>query len=129
MRTFHYDLFPQVWVDKNGDAVLVQSEQTVKYRLDFALINYGDYVSSLNDPKHPYLKIGIEVDGHDFHEKTKAQVKRDKERDRFLTIKGWHLLHFSGSEVFNDPFYCVEELDKLLNSISSLTINGVILAP
>jgi very-short-patch-repair endonuclease len=52
----------------------------------------------------------IECDGNDFHEKTKEQVKKDKQRDRELTNLGYKILRFSGSEIFNNPTACAEEV-------------------
>jgi very-short-patch-repair endonuclease len=43
------------------------------------------------------IKIVVECDGHDFHEKTKGQVARDKSRVRDLEIAGWRVLRFPGS--------------------------------
>lgn len=57
----------------------------------------------------PHPKLGIEIDGHIWHEKTKEQVMRDKKRERKLIANGWKLLRFSGTEVFKDPTKCVEE--------------------
>jgi hypothetical protein len=51
----------------------------------------------------------IECDGHEFHEKTKAQAARDKKRDRTLQSLGYVVIRFTGSEVYNDPIACAEE--------------------
>lgn len=45
----------------------------------------------------------IECDGHDFHEKTKQQIERDKKRDRYLQAKGMSVFRFAGSEIWRDP--------------------------
>lgn len=73
------------------------------YRLDFALI-------------HPdgIRKINVEVDGHDFHEKTKEQARSDKARDRALTLCGWRILRFTGSEVHRDVGACVAQVKALI---------------
>lgn len=52
----------------------------------------------------------VECDGHDFHEKTKEQARRDKQRDRFLQSKGFKVLHFTGSEIWADPEKCAAEI-------------------
>ena len=46
--------------------------------------------------------IIIELDGHEFHEKTKDQAARDKKRDRVLQRSGYKVYHFTGSEIWND---------------------------
>lgn len=55
-------------------------------------------------------KWGIEIDGHDFHEKTKEQVAKDKQRERAIMNEGYKIYRFSGSEVFKHPLKCVNEV-------------------
>ncbi len=59
-------------------------------------------------------RIILEVDGHDFHEKTKEQAIRDKSRDRFMTKKGFPIFRFTGSEVFNQPHEIAKEIDDYI---------------
>ena len=60
-------------------------------------------------------KFAVEIDGHDFHERTKEQAGRDKARDRALACADWTVLRFTGSEVWADP-ECVARLLKDLAS-------------
>lgn len=53
--------------------------------------------------------IAVELDGHEFHEKTKEQVARDKRRDRHFTRLGVAVVRFTGSEVHRDADNCVAE--------------------
>jgi very-short-patch-repair endonuclease len=77
-----------------------------RYRTDFMLTvrnrwGFGDsYVDG---------SILLECDGHDFHEKSKAQAKRDKQRDRALQSAGFEVHHFTGSEIWDDPIGCARE--------------------
>jgi Protein of unknown function (DUF559) len=52
----------------------------------------------------------IEVDGHDFHERTKQQASKDKQPDRHMILQGFKVMRFTGSEVYNDPIRCAEEI-------------------
>lgn len=61
----------------------------------------------------PY-KLVVECDGHEFHEKTKEQVARDNERDMNLKMNGYDVIHFSGSQIFNDPLKCAFEVIRLI---------------
>jgi len=62
-------------------------------------------------PVHKYTsRLIVECDGHDFHEKTKEQAKRDKSRDRELLKCGYPVFHYTGSEIWNDVFRCVNEI-------------------
>ncbi|KPQ44188.1 MAG: TPR repeat protein [Candidatus Methanoperedens nitroreducens] len=57
--------------------------------------------------------IAIYCDGHDYHEKTPDQAFRDKNIDRRLTILGFKVLRFTGSEIHNNLERCVEEIKNL----------------
>jgi very-short-patch-repair endonuclease len=54
--------------------------------------------------------LGIELDGHAFHEKTKDQAEKDKARERDLMAMGWTLLRFTGREVWRDPFVILDDI-------------------
>lgn len=56
------------------------------------------------------LSIAIELDGHDFHERTKQQVTYRNRRDRELQADGWTVLHISGSELVRDPLDTVRSV-------------------
>jgi very-short-patch-repair endonuclease len=55
-------------------------------------------------------QLVVECDGHQFHEKTKEQVSRDKKRDRDLQTAGYKVFRFSGSEISNDPIACAYDV-------------------
>lgn len=74
-----------------------------QYRLDFVAAGYGFETGKA------YL-LGIECDGHDFHEKTKEQAARDKSRDRRMMRVGIPTLRFTGSEIWRDAAGCAEEV-------------------
>ena len=71
---------------------------TANYRVDFAL---------------PEDKIGIELDGHEFHS-TKEQRTHDAQRDRALQLAGWKIIRFTGTEVYQDVDRCIDGLVKLV---------------
>ena len=58
----------------------------------------------------PLGMIAVELDGHEFHERTPEQVAYRNQRDRDLQLAGWVVLHFSGREVFQDPWKCANQL-------------------
>lgn len=57
----------------------------------------------------PFIVI-IEVDGHDYHERTKEQAEYDKSRDRFMTRTHAKVFRFTGREVWRDPDACAYEV-------------------
>lgn len=71
------------------------------YTADFVVIGRRS-----GDPLH----VVVECDGHDFHEKTKDQAKRDKKRDRYFAKQGAVVMRFTGSELWEDPHACVDEV-------------------
>jgi very-short-patch-repair endonuclease len=81
------------------------------YRFDFQVL-FGPQAFSdlamLRRIEAP--KVAIELDGHDFHERTKEQVAYRNERDRDVTAAGWTILHFSGSELYKDPLKCASDV-------------------
>lgn len=105
------------------DSVYLCSQFEVKlsgrsYRLDFAVrpSPYDGWMSALVD--HPLCpKIAIELDGHDFHEKTKEQVTHRNRRDRDLQADGWIVLHVSGSEFNANPEAVATEIYERASSL------------
>ena len=78
------------------------------------------YFSDIYKCEHE-LKLVIECDGHEFHAKTKEQVKRGNERDLALKLEGYDVLHFSGSQIYNDPFGCARDtVNYICNKIGKI---------
>ena len=72
-----------------------------QYRVDFLLSSRhsdGDRI------------VVVELDGHNFHDKNKAQRSYEKARDRFLQRNGYKVLHFTGSDVCSDPYFVAYEV-------------------
>jgi very-short-patch-repair endonuclease len=73
-----------------------------RYTLDFAFFSCGE-------------KFAIELDGHDFHEKTKKQASHDKRRDRQLVADGWKVFRYTGSDVYGDVTAVYDEIMQQLD--------------
>jgi hypothetical protein len=114
-------VFPEV--DRFSIAIRLQHPISInesQYRADF-FVTLEDW--DWNERKHVQLvKLVVEVDGHDYHERTKEQAKRDKQRDRNMTRSGLTVMRFTGSEVYRDcgsvasefEQYLLEQAQKLL---------------
>lgn len=76
------------------------------FRVDFAIFQAHAHGT--------ITKIIIECDGHEFHERTKKQARRDRSRDRFFTASGWQVLRFTGSEIHEDANACAEQIVELI---------------
>lgn len=57
-----------------------------------------------------WKRLIVECDGHDFHERTKEQAARDRARDRSVTMNGYTIFRFTGSELWRDPIRCVDQV-------------------
>lgn len=87
------DLQEQVTVRANGRS----------YRVDFI---YADAKAR--------IKLVVETDGHEFHERTREQVEHRNTRDANLQSDGWFVLHFSGRQVMANPHECVCNIDDAI---------------
>lgn len=100
--------------ESNYSKLIPQYEISAKdnnYRLDFHLECFA------NDRVH---RFAIECDGHEFHEKTKEQARRDKKRDRDLAREGYVVMRFTGSEIWHDPVKCVLEVRDIVNKTTGI---------
>lgn len=79
-----------------------------KYRADFLCLCMTQKGDS------PLRSVVVELDGHDFHERTKEQAQKDKSRDRDMLKRGFYVLRFTGSEVFKDAAAAVDEVREFV---------------
>ena len=70
-----------------------------EFRIDFLVKNPSGNV-----------QLAIELDGHEFHEKTREQATRDRKRERQITAQGFTVLRFTGYEIVRDVGRCVDEV-------------------
>lgn len=98
---YELDLFQQQRVTAGGN----------NYRLDFVVAPESpEILTTATRQGRRWPNIAVELDGHDFHERTKEQVAERNQRDRDLQADGWIVFHFSGSELYRDPARCVTEV-------------------
>lgn len=92
-----------------GRGVFIQPQvQIGKYRVDFLISQYGV------GPDDIFTPVIVELDGHDFHDKDKKQRAYEKSRDRYFVKSGYKVLHFTGAEIFVDPYRVAFEALALL---------------
>lgn len=80
------------------------------YRADFYIEVYD------KETKKRWYRAIVECDGHNFHEKNKHQVARDKQRDRWFQSQGIYVLRFTGSEIWSNPIHCAEQVYEHFNA-------------
>lgn len=86
--------------------------EIMTYRADFVV---GAW------PRVERQQIVVECDGHEFHEKTKAQAEHDRRRDRAMQARGYKVFRFTGSEIHRDAFRCAGEVwNELVRSTVSI---------
>jgi len=101
--------FPKdTWLECQPKLFLPPNELQKTAQVDFFLFCYeGD------------AKLAIELDGHEFHQKTKEQAARDNRKTQLIMEQGIQVVRFSGSEVFRDPFSCVKQAAKIFLKMNS----------
>jgi very-short-patch-repair endonuclease len=84
--------------------------QTVgaRYVIDFVVTPVVGSSAGYVDEAWPL--IGIELDGHAFHETTPEQATYRNQRDRALQQAGWRMFHFSFAEFTTQPETCIWEV-------------------
>lgn len=83
----------------------------VGWRADFIFSVYATWAREPNAGRQPgWARLIVECDGHDFHERTKEQATRDRERDRSAQMAGTEIFRFTGSELWRNPLGCAEQV-------------------
>jgi hypothetical protein len=100
---------PQMGIDHKGELVEppkkngMPYQRAIRYKVDFMVI--------INDSNNSRIetKIAIEVDGFDFHS-SKADKKRDDQRNLFLLKSMILPVHFPASVVQEDPKQVIDQV-------------------
>lgn len=98
--TFAWDAEIGRW---ENEKIEIRQQVTIEsFRVDFTFTLAGS------------VGTVVELDGHEFHERSKRQAERDKSRDRRLQELGWKVLRFTGSEVWRAPEEAVTDVFRVL---------------
>ncbi|MCK5358308.1 MAG: DUF559 domain-containing protein [Elusimicrobiales bacterium] len=96
-----------------------------QYRVDF-FIELGSY--DYKTQKQKCKNVVIECDSQKFHDRTEAERRYEKKRDRDIQKLGYKVFRFTGSEIIKNPFKIAAEIleyltdttkDDLLSSIAN----------
>lgn len=66
-----------------------------------------DFAIYINGMNSGYV---VEIDGYEWHEKTKEQAMNDKRKDRAFIRNGFIPIRFAGYEVFHNVESCIREV-------------------
>ena len=80
-----------------------------KYVADF----YFDFIVKDNECYKLKTPLIIECDGFDYHS-NKKQMNYDYERETNLKLNGYDIIRFTGTQIYNKPFECVEKIYNYL---------------
>jgi len=89
------------------------------YRADF-LIEYASRTPAIVERAH----IVVEIDGHNFHERTKEQARHDRKRDRLMTQEGYTVFRFTGSEIYAEPYDAAMEVHQYVHNLQQQTLKS-----
>ncbi len=117
-RTLSFRISPQCQiVDWNWSCTACTPEQveTGECPHEAPVIARCDFRVWTSDP---WVSLLVEIDGHDFHDRTKEQAARDRARDRRILEQQPEaftaIVRFTASEVYADPVACAAETANVL---------------
>ena len=70
-----------------------------------------DFAFTINGLTMGYV---VEIDGYQWHEKSKEQARIDKEKDRAYLRNNFIPVRFAGFEVYHNPEGCIHELFEIM---------------
>lgn len=87
----------------DGDLWIFPQAHVCGHRVDFVCL------ARQSDPDRTW-RLVVECDGHDFHERTKEQASRDRERDRRFQDAGYTVYRFTGAELHRNLYACCKQV-------------------
>jgi Protein of unknown function (DUF559) len=91
------------------------------HHVDFCLTLDGSFRPADGRLRSGSKRMVVECDGHDFHERTQDQARRDRERDRRLQSFGFLVYRFTGREIWEDVFACATQaIDDLREPVRAM---------
>jgi very-short-patch-repair endonuclease len=100
------------------DRLQVPMAPVVRLEQQVAIGHYrADVVLTCKTPSGDEKRLVVELDGHEFHERTKEQAAKDRSRDRWMLQQQLTVIRFTGSEVWNDPFTCCEQTAEHIHQL------------
>lgn len=66
------------------------------------------------------VNLAVEADGREWHD-----ADRDRTRDLKLQEQGWHVMHFTGAEIWSDARACAEQIAVRRSTLDDLGPTGL----
>lgn len=64
------------------------------------------------------VSLLVECDGHTYHDRTKEQAAKDRQRDRSLKLTDYEVIRFTASEIMSDPEGCALETFSQMRAVA-----------
>jgi len=118
---------------RNPALLIAPQAQIEDMRVDFVLAHFGSWpnfdvreidgaprthLSEMPGTSLSRVRVVIECDGHEFHEKTKVQAARDKARDRKLASQGFRVFRLTGAEIWRHPGRSAYEVARAIYDLA-----------
>lgn len=101
--------------DRGERIVVIPQAKEGRFSIDLAVIAFGSWhLQPGETTQDQVIRVAVECDGHDFHERTKEQAEHDKARDRDMQAAGWVVARFTGSEINRDPVLAAGKVIRLI---------------
>lgn len=113
-KNFYIEIEPQ--------KEIIIADTSKRYKADF----YVDYYigSDNNGGIKEYCldkPIIVELDGKEYHS-SKAQMNYDYERENDLKLAGYDIVRFTGSQIYNDVYSCLDKVCELIKKANKTEI-------
>ena len=92
------------------DATITSQHPCEQYKADF-LVSCGD------------KKVIVECDSQAFHDRTEQERRYEKMRERIFVKSGYTVMHFTGKEILENPFFVASEV---LGFVSNIPLDDLI---
>jgi very-short-patch-repair endonuclease len=79
------------------------------YKVDFLVKYYKVSIKSIKE-------VIVECDSQQFHERNEEERRKEKERERFLVLKGYKIFRFTGKEIIQNTKKVCDEIYEFLTS-------------
>ena len=101
-----YEMMPQVEIQYRERIYIAD------FVIDFSV---KDSIENYIYPHAKGLRYVIELDGYDYHS-SKSQMNKDYKREQNLQELGYKVIRFTGAQIYNHPYDCIEKLVSIIIS-------------
>lgn len=75
-----------------------------------------DFMIEMTGSLDEAVRFAVEIDGYEWHEKTKEQAANDRKKDRAYLKNGYTPIRFLGTEVYHDVSSCARDTIEIVGN-------------